>query len=122
MSIRHTTEFSGELAKFASLDREARMAALAIVAHDITVGIRSELSDLPLPAAADRVRALNEYLHQITGRIHASNDHSGDGERELLEDIAKDAEERDLGWVVMRRLGAAVRQASNRRKRAAAVP
>ena len=74
MNTRRTPspEFEAELEKFASLDPQARMVALAIVAHDLTVGIRSALLDLPSPAAVDRSRTLNEYLHQITGRIHAS--------------------------------------------------
>jgi|GraSoi2013_115cm_1033766.scaffolds.fasta_scaffold55538_3 hypothetical protein len=123
MSTRRitTSEFEAELEKFASLDRQARMVALAILAHDLTVGIRSALLDMPSPDAVDRLRTLNEHLHQITGRIHASDEHSGREESELLRDIAKEAETNGLKWVVTRRLSAAVRHAAaHRRKRAAA--
>jgi hypothetical protein len=122
MSTRRTPtpEFETELEKFASLDREARMVALAIIAHDLTVGIRSALLDMPSPDAVDRLRTLNEHLHQITGRIHSSDELSGPEESELLRDIAEEAETKGLKWVVTRRLGAAVRHASaHRRKRAA---
>jgi|SRR5271169_6729485 len=122
MSTRRTPtpEFEAELEKFASLDREARMVALAIIAHDLTVGIRSALLDMPSPDAVDRLRALNEHLHQITGRIHASDEFSGHEESELLRDIAEEAEAKGLKWVVTRRLGAAVRHASAYRHKPAA--
>jgi hypothetical protein len=123
VSTRRTPspEFEAELEKFASLDRQARMVALAIIAHDLTVGIRSALLDMPSPAAIDRLRTLNEYLHQITGRIHASDELSGHEESVLLRDIAEVAETKALKWVATRRLGAAVRHASaHRHKRAAA--
>ena|SRR5487761_634762 len=117
MKIRLTTPsvFEAGLDKFASLDRQARMIALAIIAHDLTVGIRSALLDLPSPDAIDRLRALNEYLHQITGRIQTSDEHSGSEERQLLREIAEEAERKGLKRVVVRRLGAAVRYASTHR-------
>jgi hypothetical protein len=96
------------------------MVALAIIAHDLTVGIRSALLDMPSPDAVDRLRTLNEHLHQITGRIHASDELSGHEESELLRDIAEEAEAKGLNWEVTRRLSAAVRHAlDHRRERAA---
>jgi hypothetical protein len=106
------SEFDAELEKFSSLGSQARMAALAILAHDLTVGIRSAVLDLPSTEAVERLRELNEYLHQISGRIYSADEHSGDDERTLLRDIAEDAAAKGMKWVIARRLAAAVRYGS----------
>ena len=104
------SKFEAELITFASLDRQSRMIALAIIAHDLTVAIRSGLLDLPSPSAIEKVQALNEYLHQVTSRIYTSNEQSGHEECELLRDIADEAAAKGLKWAVLRRLGPALRQ------------
>ena len=114
-------KFEADLQRFLALDRQGRMAALAIVAHDLTVDVRVALLDLPSPEAVERLRVLNEFLHQITGRIHASDEHSARGESELLRDIAQEAEEKGLKGVVVRRLDAAVRHSTRTPKRSAAI-
>lgn len=112
MTARRTrSEVDAELDKFASLGRDARMIALSVIAHDLTVGIRAALSELPSPEAAKRAQFLNECLHQITGRISSSNDHSAIEEREMLSDLAEEAEQKGLKLLVTRRFGAAVRYA-----------
>ncbi len=112
MSTRKAaSEFDAELEKFASLGAQARMAALAILAHDLTVGIRSAVLDLPSARAVDRLHDLNEYLHQITGRIQSADERSGREEGELLRDIADEAAAKGMKWVIVRRLPAAVRYA-----------
>ena len=114
MTIRQTptSKIEAELKKFGAHDRQPRTIVLAIVAHDLTVGIRSALLDLPSPDAIVKVQSLNEYLHQITGRIYTADEQSGREECELLRDIAEDAETKGLKWVVVRRLGPALRHAA----------
>ncbi|HTQ34713.1 MAG TPA: hypothetical protein VMI30_11120 [Stellaceae bacterium] len=104
-----SSKFHAELIRFASLDKDSRIAVLAMIAHDLTVGIRSALLDLPSPEAAKKIRALNEYIHQITGRIHTSDELSGNDESDLLRDVAYEADAKSLTSVVERRLGPAIR-------------
>jgi hypothetical protein len=111
-SRNNHSEIESELGAFTSLDRQARMIILCVIAHDLTAGIRSALLDLSSPSAVEEARTLNEYLHQLTGRIYISGDQSGHGEAELLRDIADEADARGLKWPVMRRLRAALRHAS----------
>jgi hypothetical protein len=103
------SKFDAELKQFASLGKGSRVAVLAMIAHDLTVGIRSVLSDLPSPDAMEKIQALNEYIHQITGRIHSSDELSGHDESDLLRDIADEADAKGLRSVVVRRLGPALR-------------
>jgi hypothetical protein len=106
------SKFEMELDRFATLNRQQRMIALTVVAHELTVGIRSALAELPSREAAERAKVLNEYLHQITGRICSSGSQSANEEYELLKDIAEDASHRGLGGLLERRLGAALRHAT----------
>ena len=55
------------IAAFEQSDVEARTAFLCAFAHDLTVAIRAMLFDRPVSEAdLDRVRDINESLHQLT--------------------------------------------------------
>jgi hypothetical protein len=112
------SKFEAELRAFASLDRQSRIVVLVIIAHDLTVGVRSSLLNLPSPNAIEEIQALNEYIHQVTGRITICNPQSGQEECDLLRDIADQAEAKRLKWAVMRRLGPALRHVSTHAKAA----
>jgi hypothetical protein len=59
------------LAAFERLEVELRSAFLCIFAHDLTVAIRAILSDAPLSEVdLDRVKQLNECLHQLTSCVN----------------------------------------------------
>ena len=59
------------LAAFERLEADLRSAFLCIFAHDLTVAIRAILSDAPLSEAdLDRVKQLNECLHQLTSCVN----------------------------------------------------
>ena len=73
------------------LDDSRRVAALAVLAHHLTVEIRLAL-DEPFPArGADLVRQLNEFLHQLTSRLHPADQRLSEDDKSLLRAFAADA-------------------------------
>src|SRR6516165_3227951 len=59
------------LTQFGHLEADARSAFLCIIAHDLTVAIRSIVLDAPvMDDALDRVKWINESLHQLTSCVN----------------------------------------------------
>jgi hypothetical protein len=95
-----------------ALDDKARTGALSLLAHHLTVEIRILLSD-PLcdQRVLDRVRAVNEFEHHLTSRLHPNGLRSGEEDMVLLADIVADAARCGLTRAVKRGIVIAVRNA-----------
>jgi hypothetical protein len=94
------------------LNDEARTAALSVFAHHLTVEIRVLLSVPPFDQPVlDRVRAVNEFEHHLTGRLHPAGLRPPEGDMALLHDIAADAARCGLTAAVKRSLVIAARNA-----------
>jgi hypothetical protein len=89
------------LAKFEHVDVDARSAFLCIIAHDMTVAIRSIVFDPPVTEAAlDRVKWINESLHHLTSCINPSKRWSAHDEAELIRGIIENSFEHGFdGWI-----------------------
>ena len=95
-----------------ALDDKARAGALSVLAHHLTVETRILLSDPPFDdATLARVRAVNEFEHHLTSRLHPDGRRSPEGDISLLNDIAVDAERSGLTAAIKRGLVIAVRNA-----------
>ena len=104
------------------LGDKARTGALSVFAHHLTVEIRLLLSDPPFDdLVLDRVRAINEFEHHLTSRLHPDRLCSPEGDVSLLSDIAVDGARCGLGAAVKRGLVIAARNAlANAKKPVAA--
>ena len=95
-----------------ALDDEARTGALSVLAHYLTVEIRILLSDPPFDQQVlERVRAVNEFEHHLTSRLHPAGLRPAEGDRALLADIVADAARCGLTSAVKRELVIAARNA-----------
>ena len=109
------------LAKFERLDAEARSSFLCILAHDLTVAIRTVVYDPPVTAAGiDRVKSINEALHQLTSCVNPRHRWSAHDEATLIRDIIRDSFKHGFDWAVGRALAAASTIATNTNKSVAA--
>ena len=80
------------IAAFEQSDAEARSAFLCIFAHDLTVAIRAMLLDRPVSEAdLDRVKEINESLHQLTSCVNPRGQWSAPDEALLLRAIIEGA-------------------------------
>ena len=104
------------------LGDKARTGALSVFAHHLTVEIRILLSDPPFDdQVLNRVRAVNEFEHHLTSRLHPDGLRSPEGDMSLLSDIAQDAARCGLEAAVKRGLIIAARNAlANTKKTVAA--
>src|SRR5271170_3737067 len=104
------------------LGEEARTGALSVFAHYLTVEIRTLLSDPPFDdQVLNQVRAVNEFEHHLTSRLHPDGSRSPEGDISLLSDIAADAARCGLESAVKRGLVIAARNAlANAKKTVAA--
>ena len=93
------------------LDNRRRAAALAVFAHHLTVEIRIALDEPYSQSALDQVRQLDEFLHQLTSRVHPTERRSSADDKSLLEAFAADAERVGLENGLKRGLVIAVRNA-----------
>jgi hypothetical protein len=94
------------------LGDKTRTGALSVFAHHLTVEIRVLLSAPPFDdEVLNRVRAVNEFEHHLTSRLHPDGLRSPEGDISLLSDIAADAARCGLGAAVKRGLVIAVRNA-----------
>src|ERR1700683_3384170 len=99
-----------------SLDEARRTAALAVLAHHLTVEIRMAL-DEPFPhPGLDHVRQLNEFLHHLTSRLHPTPERPSVGDKSLLDAFAADAARVGLEKGLKRGLVIAVRNAGTKAK------
>lgn len=89
------------LAEFQHLDADARGAFLCIVAHDLTVAIRAVICDPPITEEGlDRIKWINEVLHQLTSCINQHRRWAAQDEAELVRAIIEDSFRYGFdGWV-----------------------
>jgi hypothetical protein len=67
----------------------ARSAFLCVFAHSLTVEIRALLLDPPSDADLQRVRRINEFLHQLTSCVNPRQRRSGTGDADLVRAIVE---------------------------------
>ena len=95
-----------------ALDDKKRTGALSLLAHHLTVEIRALLSAPRIDQQVlERVRAVNEFEHHLTSRLHPDGLRSAAGDMSLLADIVGDAERCGLTSAVKRGLVIAARNA-----------
>jgi hypothetical protein len=89
------------LTQFEHLDADARSAFLCIIAHDLTVAIRSIVFDAPITEAdLDRVKWINESLHRLTSCINPHKRWSAHDEAMLIRGIIENSFEHGFDrWV-----------------------
>jgi len=89
------------LTQFEHLDADARSAFLCIIAHDLTVAIRSIVFDAPITEAdLDRLKWINESLHRLTSCINPHKRWSAHDEAMLIRGIIENSFEHGFDrWV-----------------------
>jgi hypothetical protein len=89
------------LTQFEYLDADGRSAFLCIIAHDLTVAIRSIVFDPPVTEAAiERVKWINESLHRLTSCVNPHKRWSAHDEALLIRGIIENSFEHGFnGWV-----------------------
>jgi hypothetical protein len=89
------------LTQFEDLDADARSAFLCIVAHDLTVAIRSVVFDPPVTdEALDRIKWINESLHRLTSCVNPKKRWSAHDEAMLIRGIIDSSFEHGFdGWI-----------------------
>jgi hypothetical protein len=103
-------ESSALIASIGKLDETARTAALAVLAHSLTVEIRALLVEPPFSEAViARVRQINETLHHLTSRLNPHHERSSEDDLSLLSALATDAARCGLHAAMKRGLVIAVR-------------
>src|SRR5712692_857434 len=76
------------LAKFEHLDADARSAFLCVIAHDLTVAIRSIVFDRPVTKAGlESLKWINEALHHLTSCVNPHKRWSAHDEALLIRGI-----------------------------------
>jgi len=89
------------LTQFEHLDADARSAFLCIIAHDLTVAVRSIVFDPPVTEAGlERVKWINESLHRLTSCVNPYKRWSAQDEAMLIRGIIANSFEHGFdGWV-----------------------
>jgi hypothetical protein len=89
------------LTQFEHLEADARSAFLCIIAHDLTVAIRSIVFDPPVTEAdLERVKWINEALHLLTSCVNPYKRWSAHDEAMLIRGIIENSFEHGFeGWV-----------------------
>jgi hypothetical protein len=89
------------LTQFEHLDADARSAFLCIIAHDLTVAIRSVVFDPPLTeTGVERVKWINESLHRLTSCINPHKRWSAHDEAMLIRGIIENSFAHGFdGWI-----------------------
>jgi hypothetical protein len=96
------------LTQFERLEAEARSAFLCIIAHDLTVAIRSIVFDAPVTEASlDRVKWINESLHRLTSCINPYKRWPAHDETMLIHGIIENSFEHGFDDWIGRALAAA---------------
>jgi hypothetical protein len=96
------------LVEFEKLDADARSSFLCVLAHDLTVAIRAVIFDPPVTEGGlDRVKSINEALHQLTTCINPRKRRSAHDEAMLIRDIIQDAFTYGFDWAVGHALASA---------------
>jgi hypothetical protein len=98
------------LAQFERSDANARSAFLCIIAHDLTVAIRSVVFDPPVTdAGLERVRWINESLHHLTSCVNPYKRWSAHDEAMLIRGIIESSSKHGFDKWVGSAIAAAVR-------------
>jgi len=98
------------LADFVRLDAGDRAAVLSILAHDLTVGIRSILFDPPVSESGiECAKWMNEALHRLTACVNPRHRWSVDDEVSLIRRIVESSFRHKFEFWV----GAALNSAKN---------
>jgi hypothetical protein len=80
------------LTRFEHLGADARSAFLCIIAHDLTVAIRSIVYDSPVTeTGVERVKWINESLHRLTSCINPHKRWSAHDEAMLIRGIIENS-------------------------------
>jgi hypothetical protein len=89
------------LRRFEHLDGDARSAFLCIIAHDLTVAIRSIVFDPPVTEAKlECVKWINESLHQLTSCVNPHKRWSAHDETMLIRGIIENSFEHGFdAWI-----------------------
>jgi len=89
------------MTQFEQLEADARSAFLCIIAHDLTVAIRSIVFDPPVTEAGlDRLKWINESLHRLTSCINPHKRWSAHDEGMLIRGIIENSFEHGFdGWI-----------------------
>jgi hypothetical protein len=89
------------LTQFEHLDADARSAFLCIIAHDLTVAIRSVVFDPPVTETGlERVKWINEALHRLTSCVNPYKRWSARDEAMLIRGIIENSFKHGFdGWV-----------------------
>ena len=104
------------LEQFEHLDEDARSAFLCTLTHDLTVAIRSIIFDPPVTEAGfDRVKAINESLHQLTSCVNPQKRWSARDEVLLIRGIIESSFEHGFDTWIGRALAVAAENAIGRR-------
>ena len=109
------------LGQFEHLNADARSAFLCTLAHDLTVAIRSIVYDPPVTElGVDRVKAINESLHQLTSCVNPHKRWSAREEAMLIRGIIESSFEHGFDTWIGRAVAVAAGNAIGRRKPVAA--
>jgi hypothetical protein len=89
------------LTRFEHLEADARRAFLCIIAHDLTVAIRSVVFDPPVTETGlERVKWINESLHRLTSCVNPYKPWSAQDEAMLVRAIIENSFEHGFHeWV-----------------------
>jgi hypothetical protein len=89
------------LTQFENSEADARSAFLCIIAHDLTVAIRSVVFDPPVTEAGlERVKWINEALHHLTSCVNPYKRWCAHDEAMLIRGIIENSFEHGFeGWV-----------------------
>ncbi|MFZ3235640.1 MAG: hypothetical protein WA417_07030 [Stellaceae bacterium] len=89
------------IAEFEQSETAARNAFLCAFAHDLTVAVREILFDRPVSEAdIDKVKEINESLHQLTSCLNPRKHWSAYDEALLLQAIVEGSFAHDLDrWI-----------------------
>lgn len=105
------------LYQFEHLGAEARSAFLCIIAHDLTVAIRSIVFDEPVtPPSLDFLKWINELLHQLTSCVNPYKRWPAHDEAMLIRGIIENSFEHGFDAWVGRALAAAAGNTVGARK------
>jgi hypothetical protein len=96
------------VSQFEQLDSDARSSFLCIIAHDLTVAIRSIVFDPPVTEAGlETVKCINESLHRLTSCVNPRKRWSARDESLLVRGIIENSFEHGFESSIGRALAAA---------------
>ena len=105
-----SVDVDGIVASFARLKDDAKVAFWCVFAHDLTVDVRGILDDEVSQDGHDRLKSINELLHQLTSCINPMKRRSAEpyDDVELLRLILTDDQRVGLRRMYLRAAARAV--------------